>query len=196
MFGKKKQGKSELKPEKKQSASFLGIRIDNVEAAKTGRFLVFFIIVYLALAILVSFIPQLEIEKAVAGGTLGILRVFGITGSVSVAEEAALITLSNGARIQISWLCTGITELLVLVSAILASIGIAWKKRIIGAAAGALAAIAFNFFRIAATILMIVSTTDLGIVEFTHNILFRVFLFATIAVSYIAWFQWAVREKR
>jgi exosortase/archaeosortase family protein len=183
------------KNKEKNSSLLFGFKIDNSDAVKTGRFLVFFIITYLALSLIVSLIPIITIESGIANAELGIVSIFGLQGNVAV-QETALINLGNGATIQISELCTGIQELLILVSAIIASIGIAWKKRIIGAVLGAVIAVLFNFFRITATILVIASTKDLGTIEFTHNILFRVFLFATIAVAYIAWFQWAIKTGK
>lgn len=169
------------------------LNIEKEDVRKGGRFLMFFLVVYAALISIYFAVPAIETEKAVAETELGILNLFGIRGTVSV-QEAAIISLQNGQQIQISGLCTGIEELIILVSAIIASIGISWKKRIIGAIAGAIIAVAFNYLRITATIFIILSTSDLGIIEFTHNILFRIFLFATIAVSYIAWFQWAVKK--
>ncbi len=187
--------KEKLQEKAKKNSFFSAFRVDNSDAAKTGRFLVFFIVIYLTLSLLVSLVPVTTIESWIANSELGILSVFGLEGNVSV-QETAVITLQNGTGIQISELCTGLQELLILVSAIIASIGIAWKKRIIGAVAGAIIVMLFNFLRITATVMLIVSTKDLGTIEFAHNILFRIFLFATIAIAYIAWFQWAIKTEK
>ena len=179
----------------KKKDLFASFKIEKEDVKKGGRFLAVFLVVYIILVSVFFLVPAIEIEKAVASGTLGLLQLFGISGTISV-QETAIIALQGGQNIRISELCTGLQELMIIVSAMLASIGISWRRRIIGAAAGAVISVLFNFLRITATILIIVSTTDLGIIEFTHNILFRIFLFATIAVTYIAWFQWAIKEKK
>lgn len=180
--------------EKKSSGFFSAFKIDKGEAQKTGRFLAFFVIVFIALRLPFELVPGIVIEGAVAGTELAILSALGIFGEL-VIGETAIISLANGIQIQISELCTGMLELLILVAAIIASIGIRWRERIIGAAAGAVAILLFNFFRITATIIIILAEPGIETIEFAHNVLFRIFLFFAIAIAYIAWFYWAVQRQ-
>ncbi len=173
----------------------LNFRFEKEDATKTGRFLLFFVLVYLVASLLLdSFFPIRAHEAFIANNVLAALQATGSSGRV-VEKETVLIELQNGKSIEISELCTGRMELLIIVGAIIASLGIEWRKRLIGAVAAAVATILFNFFRIFAASLLILNTADLGLIEFTHNILFRVFLFFTIAVLYIAWFYWAVSAE-
>ncbi len=161
------------------------------DAVKTGRFLLYFILVYLVFSMLAKGIVGIEtIELWVAGNVLGILSFFGQTGTVSLAETA-LIQLDSGIAIEISELCTGLMETILIVGAIIASIGLSWKKRLIGAGAALIIAIIFNHIRIVITTLLILGTNDITLIEFTHNILFRITLLVIIAGLYIIWFYWA-----
>lgn len=161
------------------------------DAVKTGRFLAFFIVVYIVLSFSVKAIFPVEtIELWVANNVLAFLQLLGYSGSVSLGETA-LIQLDAGPVIEISEFCTGLTETLIVVGAIIASIGIGWRKRLFGAVSAGLAVIVLNYARIVFTALLILGTNDLGVIDFTHNILFRAFLFLSIAGIYIAWFWWA-----
>jgi len=174
---------------------FSGFGIEKEDARKTGRFLGFFIIVFVALKLFVDFVLGSALENFVASVELGILGMLGISGSL-ILNGTAVIALENGLNIMISELCTGSLELLILVSAIIASIGIAWRSRIIGAVAGAVFIVLFNFLRITLTILIILSEPGIETIEFAHDILFRIFLFFAIAIAYIAWFYWAVKRQK
>lgn len=173
----------------------LQLNFEKSDASKTGRFLLFFVLVYLTASLLFdSFFPIMAHEAFIASNVLAALQATGSSGTVS-AKETVLIELQNGKSIEISELCTGRTELLIIVSAIIASLGIDWRKRAIGAVAAGLITILFNFFRIFIAAVLILGASDIALIEFTHNILFRVFLFFTIAVLYIGWFYWAVSSE-
>lgn len=173
----------------------LNFSFGKADAVKTGRFLVFFIVAYVALSIFARTVLTVQgIELWVAGNVLGFLSLFGQAGTVSLGETA-LIELASGTVIEISELCTGLMETLIIVGAILASIGISWKKRLLGAVAAGILTISLNHFRIVFTALLILETGNLEMIEFAHNVLFRIFLFVTIAGFYIAWFYLAVREE-
>ena len=161
------------------------------DAVKTGRFLAFFIVVYIVLSFSVKAIFPVEtIELWVANNVLAFLQLLGYSGTVSFGETA-IIQLDAGSAIEISELCTGLTETLIVVGAIIASMGIGWRKRLFGAVAAGLAIIVLNYARIVFTVLLILGTNDLAVIDFTHNVLFRAFLFVSIAGIYIAWFYWA-----
>jgi exosortase/archaeosortase family protein len=173
----------------------LNMSFSKDDATKTGRFVLYFILIYLVLSVAITAaIPVQTQELFVANNVLGMLQLFGYTGQVSL-DETALISLDAGPRIAISDLCTGLMETLIIVGAILASAGISLRRRLIGAAVGAVATILFNYVRIIITALVILGTGDLALIEFTHNVLFRIFLFLAIAGIYIAWFYWAVSRE-
>jgi len=169
----------------------LEMSFEKKDAVKTGRFLLFFILVYLVLSFLSkALFPPKVMETWIASNVLGMLSILGQPGSVAIGETAT-INLASGTAIEISELCTGAMETLVIASAIISSIGISWRKRAFGAVASALIVVALNHFRIIVTTLLILSTQDVEIVEFAHNTLFRLFLFISIAGLYVAWFYWA-----
>ncbi len=93
-------------------------------------------------------------------------------------------------QIVISMLCTGVFEIIILVSAILASFGITWKKKIVGVIIGIVSGIVFNTLRVWITI-NIILTQSPEVIEFTHDILFRITLFLYIMIVYVLWFLWA-----
>ncbi len=164
------------------------------DAVKTGRFLAIFIIVYLALSVLIKFFfPVIVIEQWVADNVLGFLQFIGYQGYVTISETA-VIHLESGPAIEISELCTGLMETLIVVSAIIASAGIDWRKRLFGSVSAGLATIVLNFARIVFTIWLILETADIALITFAHNILFRAFLLISIAGIYIIWFWWAVKD--
>ena len=166
------------------------------DAVKTGRFLAFFIIVYLALSVLIKlFFPVIIIEQWVAENVLGFLQFLGHSGYIALGETA-VIHLEGGPAIEISELCTGLMETLIIVSAIIASAGIDWRKRLFGSVSAGLASIVLNFARIVFTILLILGTADIALITFAHNILFRAFLLVSIAGMYMLWFWWAVKDEK
>jgi exosortase/archaeosortase family protein len=173
----------------------IGFSFTREDARKSGRFLLFFVVVYLALSVVARGLIGIEaIELSVANAVLGMLETFGQAGSVSFTE-VALIQLESGVSIEISELCTGLMEFMIIVGAILASVGISLRRRLIGAAVAGVATVLLNFLRIVVTALVILGTGDLVLIEFTHNVLFRAFLFVSIAGIYIAWFYWAASKE-
>ena len=164
------------------------------DAVKTGRFLAFFIIVYLALSVSIKFFfPMVVIEQWVVENVLAFLQFLGHNGYVALGETA-VIHLEGGPAIEISELCTGLMETLIVASAIIASAGIDWRKRLFGSVSAGLAAIVLNYARIVFTTLLILGTADIALISFTHNILFRAFLLISIAGMYIIWFYWATKN--
>ena len=170
----------------------LSLKIDKAEISKTGRFIGLFVLVYLFLSVLFFSIGA---EQATKGFLANSVAGF-FNGEVSFEEQNPVVSLQGNTRIEIGELCTGLTELLIIVSAVLASIGISLKKRVLGAVAAAALVLVLNIFRIFATIFLILGSSDLMVVELAHNILFRIFLFISIAAIYIAWFYWAVKSEK
>ncbi len=175
--------------------NFLKPNFEKEDAVKTGRFLLYFVLIYLAFSFVLQSVIGLEaVELWVAGNVLGMLNAFGYAGTVSF-EETALVSLEAGPVIQISELCTGMMELFIVVGAIIASIGISWRRRLVGAGIAGIATILFNHARIVFTSLLILGTEDMAVISFTHNVLFRLFLFVAVAGLYIAWFYRAASKE-
>jgi exosortase/archaeosortase family protein len=69
----------------------------------------------------------------------------------------------------------------------LASFGIAWKKKFIGIIFAVIVGYVFNLLRVWTTI-NIILTQNVQTIEFAHDFLFRAVLFVYIIVFYVVWF--------
>jgi len=154
-----------------------------------ARFLGMFAVFLLAFVLLFQLLPLAEIEVFVAGQALFILKTNGLEGVVQ-GGNPAMILLSTGHIISISFLCTGLLEIGVLAAAILASSGISWGKRIAGVFVAAFFAHAFNLARIVTTVFAAIEQPP-HIAELAHDVLFRATLFIVVFVIYFAWFAFA-----
>lgn len=175
-----------------------------LEIVKSGRFLFVFLIVFLFLSFIVGLVPLQFVEKPIADSVLFYLEVKGISGEVffgeavsetGLVEDVVFIELVNGLKIQISYLCTGLLELIVLISAMIASLGISWRKRLLGIGVGIVLTQVFNFFRIAFTIDFILGNNSMQVIEFVHDFLFRLTLLLVIVGIYTVWFYWATTRN-
>ena len=98
-------------------------------------------------------------------------------------------------QIIISWLCSGVLEIIILASAMLASFGVSWKKKFIGIAVAVPAGYVFNLLRVWVTA-NIILTQNVATIEFAHDLLFRAVLFVYITAFYVAWFYWAAKNEK
>ncbi|MFH1696290.1 MAG: exosortase/archaeosortase family protein [Candidatus Diapherotrites archaeon] len=152
-------------------------------------------ILFFVLHTAVLFVFGLElIEFFFAQLSVFVVSLFGVHGTVQAGEPVLIFLQGAELPISISYLCTGLLELVVIVSAVLASFGIEPRKRIIGAVLAAFVTVLFNLVRISASMLLVVFF-GLGIAELGHEILFRAFLFLTIAGYYALWFAWATGQS-
>ncbi|AJF60225.1 MAG: exosortase/archaeosortase family protein [Candidatus Diapherotrites archaeon] len=174
---------------------FLSKTFSEKEILKAGKFLLGLAAYFIALSFLVSLVPLELVEFFFASVSLFFLGFFGFSGELVFTEPVIMQLQGLEQGIAITYLCTGLLELVLLVSAVASSFGIEWKKRIIGVIAGAIALVAFNVFRIVSSILIIL-WFGLEAGGFSHDLLFRVFLFATVAGYYFVWFNWATRLKK
>ncbi|MEI7960847.1 MAG: exosortase/archaeosortase family protein [archaeon] len=181
-------------------------------------FILGFLVAYLLLTFFISIIPETAIKGIVGSTTQGILSIQGISATsigVNDCQEISWLgdTVSGqcysfyinqypvvdapnlqGKIIVISWLCTGVLEIIVLVSAIIASFGVSWKRKAVGVGVAIILGIIFNLLRIVITINLIL-TQNVQTVELAHDLLFRLILFFYIVIVYVAWFYWAAKEK-
>lgn len=175
---------------------FLGLdfSIERGDAVKAGKFILFTAVVFAVLSILFSFIPIEIFENFFAYLSLFFLNILGIGGKIVQGEPVLILLHNYDFPIAITYLCTGLLEMLILASVIIASFGVGAKEKILGIIAALVAIVIFNTFRIVATVLMILNL-DLQTAELSHNILFRIFLFLVIAGFYFVWFMWAVKRS-
>jgi len=163
------------------------------EGQKSKNFLLAFVVSYLVISLLFKLVPIELFELAVAQATTIYLNFRGID-TLLVIQEPVLIITGNGVKILISELCTGLLELTVLWSSIIASLGIPARDRLFGVVAGLFATQFFNLARIFITIEFILGA-DMATVDFVHNILFRATLIAVIVGIYTIWFMGATRKQ-
>jgi len=164
------------------------------ELGASAKFLAAFFAIFFLLNIFLLLIPLALIESIAAFLASFALQAFGIKTQVMFAEPVKLM-LNNTFEIEINYLCTGLLESTVLVSGILASLGIDWRKRACGALTGLLFVNALNIIRIVITALAIVNVKDAFLLDFIHNILFKLTLFVGIAGFYALWFCIATKEE-
>jgi exosortase/archaeosortase family protein len=170
-------------------------------------FILGFLLSYLALTFIVSLFPQ-EFFKQLIGSTVEYsLNLFGnntITQGFVPCNEyswfyegisgSCYSFLVGSKTIHIAWLCTGLLEIIILISAMLASFGIKNEAKIIGVIIAVIVGVLFNLLRIVMTI-NIALTQNTQIIEFAHDILFKIVLFIYITVFYVIWFYWASKSK-
>ncbi len=92
----------------------------------------------------------------------------------------------QGKLVEISPLCSGLLEMILLASAMVVTPTIGTRKKIFGIAGGIILLYVFNLFRIIITIQQLVHTS-LSFVEFTHDVLFRLVLLLGFAALYGGW---------
>ncbi|MFA7132159.1 MAG: exosortase/archaeosortase family protein [Bacteroidales bacterium] len=170
-------------------------------------FVLGFIFFYLLLSFTINLIPQEYYKQLTSNSVEFILNASGIKtttlGFVPCNEftwfyegiEGVCHSFLVGEKtILIAWLCTGILEIIILVSAIIASFGLGNKEKLIGVILAIIVGVILNLIRIIFTI-QIVLTQNIQVVEFVHDFLFKLILFVYITVFYVAWFYWAKERK-
>ena len=168
--------------------------MSNKELLSAGKFIAGILIFFAIFYFLFLIIPLEWIEFFYAKISLEILKLFGFTGEI-IFQEPVLIQLNVfNVPIGISYLCTGLLELTLVWASVLASFGIELKKRIQGVIAGTIVLVCFNFIRILSTII-IIALFGLEAGDLSHEFLFKLFLFLTIAGFYYFWFNWATKKK-
>ena len=122
------------------------------------------------------------------------LNALGQNAELFYAGNWPIIILSSFSA-EINYLCTGLLELTVLVSAMIASFGISRRKRAIGIIAGIAIGITFNAMRIVLTVLALLYA-EAKTAELAHDLLFRLSIIFVIAGIYWVWFSWATKSEK
>ncbi len=179
---------------KKSAEKLLKFRLNRGNALQAAKFIIAIIAAFALLHIAFFLIVPLQIyESAIANIVAFVSGAFGFGGSINAGAEPVEMLFSGNFKIIISYLCTGILETMLLIAAILASFGIDFKKRILGAIAAFIAVFVFNILRILITIFLLLNL-DLRIAEISHDLLFRLSLLVVIAGFYYAWQNWAIKR--
>jgi len=162
---------------------------------ESAKFVLVFGAVFLSLSYAGSAIG-LDRQMALfnADASAAILNALGQKAELFYAGNWPSIMLSSFSA-EINYLCTGLLELTVLVSAMLASFGISWKKRGIGIIAGIAAGITFNITRIVLTVLALLYA-EAKTAELAHDLLFRLSIILVVAGIYWVWFYWATKAGK
>ncbi|HZX34253.1 MAG TPA: exosortase/archaeosortase family protein [archaeon] len=169
-------------------------KFSDKDAAQAGKFLAGTAVLFLLFNFLLSLVPLEWFEYFYASGTLAALKIFGLGGTIESGEPVLVFLDVFTVPLGFTYLCTGLLEMALVWASVLASFGIELRKRLIGFVAGTVALVLFNFFRIIASVLIIYFYgLDAG--NFSHDLLFRVFLFLTVAGFYYCWFSWAAKVE-
>ena len=160
-------------------------------------FVLGFVFFYLVLSGIVYLVPAILFESTAGVPLNALLSAQGLAPTISTfngTEGIDFALLVQGKTIVISWLCAGALEIIILISAILASFGVSWRKKLIGAAIAIPLGYLFNLARVWITA-NIILTQNVQTIEFTHDLLFRLVLFVYIVAFYVLWFNWAMKKK-
>jgi len=168
---------------------------------KTGFiFLLSFLLFFLIIFLLLSLIPLQTYINYFYGVTSNFILnvIFGIASSFSfdwaTTGGSVILISSLDYPVYISFLCTGILELSVLLSAILATKTVSWKKRLYGVLIAMGVVGIFNIIRISFTTFLI-TRLNIGVADFFHSFLFRLFMVIIILGTYYLWLRIATKQK-
>ncbi|MDO8538099.1 MAG: exosortase/archaeosortase family protein [archaeon] len=168
------------------------MQFEKPHAMKAAKFLLLLIGFYILFTLIFRFIFSIQlIEFWTAQITLKIFEALGYSGTIVQGEPVQIIF--PFIVVHITELCTGILEFSIVASAILATLEVSWKKRIIGALGAGIITGLFNFARITIVLLALIS---LGIseAELAHDVLFRISLLFVIIGYYALWFYLSVKK--
>lgn len=116
-------------------------------------------------------------------------------GIITRATEDPIQFYSGNALIEISPLCSGLLEMILLGAAILATPTKPWGSRVRGLVVGIALLFILNLTRIILTIMQI-QHTSLAFATFTHDVLFRIVLIMGFALIYAGWIHFPLIKKR
>lgn len=131
--------------------------------------------------------------------TLHVRFALSLVGVDTVSASLANQFFMNGKLIEISPLCSGLLEMILLATAILATKTEKVYTRLRGVMAGVVVLYLFNIMRMAVTLLQL-EHESLEFATITHDILFRLALIIGFALLYGAWLnrirlrEWAAHK--
>lgn len=143
-----------------------------------SRWVLWFALGWVVFSPFESFLQQIE-----AVHVRSILNWVGVETTSGVVAHQFLM---SGKLIEISPLCSGLLEMLLLASAILATRNEKWSSRIRGAIVGVMVLYGFNLLRMVVTLLQL-EHASLSFAVFTHDFLFRLLLILGFVFVYGGW---------
>ncbi|QQR93105.1 MAG: exosortase/archaeosortase family protein [Candidatus Iainarchaeum archaeon] len=111
-----------------------------------------------------------------------------VVGTETRATANPIQFFAGEKLIEISALCSGLMEIILLVAAITATRDASVRKKVIGIVVGVGILFAWNLVRMLISIQQLLHTS-LEFAEFTHGVLFRVMLVVGFALIYVAWLR-------
>lgn len=125
---------------------------------------------------------EIFLQEMVACHARAVLHVVG----TNTIEQNSIQFWVEDKLVEISPLCAGLIEVILLASAIAATRMVSMEKKIKGILAGIVLLYAFNIFRIVITVQQLVHTS-FSFAEFTHDVFFRLILIGGFALIYAGW---------
>lgn len=147
----------------------------------------FILTIILVAGILFLLLQPLEIHLQPIEAKLVQFKL-NLLGTSTRATENPIQFFAQDKLIEISALCSGLMEMILLVAAIAATRNASMRKKIIGIIVGVLLLFAWNIARMLITIQQLLHTS-LEFAEFTHGVLFRVMLVLGFALIYMLWLR-------
>jgi exosortase/archaeosortase family protein len=174
MFTFLKQIKKDIKNKRKLKESFY--------------FLFFFIVSFFSIYLLLSktliynFINYFY--GSLSSALLNIIYSIPSSFYYNLTEQITYLVIpSIEYPVAIVFLCTGILEFSLIISAIVSTIGVKLRQKIKWVLIASIVVILFNFLRITFTI-FIIDSLNLKVADFFHGFLFRLFLIIIVIGTY------------
>jgi exosortase/archaeosortase family protein len=155
------------------------------EAIQEG--LRFILIIILIAGILFLFLQPLEIHLQALEANI-LQSKLGALGTETRATENPIQFFAGEKLIEISPLCSGLMEIILLIAAIIATRDASVRKKVIGIILGAGVLFVWNLVRMVVSIQQLLHTS-IEFAEFTHGVLFRVMLVVGFALIYWIWLR-------
>ena len=158
-------------------------------------FVLGFLFFYVILTGIVYAFPKGFFERIVGESINFLINLQGIKTQTISGEQFDIHLVTSGTIIIISWLCTGILEIIILASTMLATFGVKLREKILGIIIAIIVGFIFNLVRIIITI-NIILTQNAQTFELAHDLLFRATLFLYIVIVYVIWFHLSIQKNR
>ncbi len=113
-------------------------------------------------------------------------KILNAIGTSTRATENPTQFFAENYLVEVSPLCSGLLELILLIAAVVATPDATWKKKIKGIILGGGLLFVFNLLRMTISIQQLIHTS-LEFAEFTHGVLFRAVLILGFALIYGVW---------
>ncbi|NMA44842.1 MAG: exosortase/archaeosortase family protein [Candidatus Diapherotrites archaeon] len=156
-------------------------------------FVLGFVLVYLILTEIVYAFPKGFFENFVGEQVNFLLNLSGIKTIVTNGQVFEMFLPESEKTIIISWLCSGVLEIIILISTMIVTFGVRAREKIIGIISALILGHFFNLLRIMITIQIII-TQNAQTFELAHDLLFRATLFLYIVIVYTLWFGWGIKK--